>query len=396
LNIGGSEGVPMYLFDKINEAFTLERVYINDTRYTKADGAKWQLDEGGYTPLYNGEISLRIYNKQDEVTDLTGNVITLFEEPVSDPATAPYYIYVMGFVGTPILSAEYVDTTTYLTTLKDYLTNNVTGILGLRGGFDFTGGVWTYQNAYGENYLPIDFIVLTDPLIIDISTASPNRVMAVTIVNTALSSYGGIVWGDGSVANVNWQNFSVNSNSSSKITHTYANIDTYEIRVFCVDSLHQISLLRQDRTAIIENFRGSLPAGMNNFICLCTPDIEFSGLGSGLDLEFLAPARYNIRQFSITYAAFTEFDGDIFASYPAIGITGDSNAWKLLNGLSFYRCKLTASEVADFLIDFYDFTQKWTTGYIDLQQFPAAPLVDVTALAYKADLILNGWTVVTD
>lgn len=393
LNIGGSNGVPMYLFDKINAVFTCERVYINDTRYTKANGAKWQMEEGGYSPLYNGEIALRIYNKQDEVTDLTGNVITLFEEPVPNPATVPYYIYLMGFTGTPIFSGEYVATTTYLNQLKAYLTDDVPNILGLRGSFSFTDGVWTYQNAYGENYEASDFIVLTIPLIIDITTDATNETLGITIVNDQLSSYGGIVWGDGGNS---WGNYNLGNNSTTLLSHTFASAGTYQVKLFASQSQEQISILKQFRTAVIENITGYLPAGCQQFVCSCNPNTDFDNLVDGFSLDLMANARYNIKGFSITYGCFTEFDGSVFADYPAVGITGDSNAWKVLNGISFYRCKLTTTSAEGFLIDFYDLTPKWAVGYIDLKQLPAAPFSNTLALAYKADMILNGWTVSTD
>lgn len=391
LNIGGSEGVPMYLFDKINAAFTCERVYINDTRYTKANGANWQMNEGGYSPLYNGEINIRIYNKQDEVTDVTGNVITLFEEPVPDPATAPYYIYVMGLVGAPIFSGEYVADLTYLNQLKAYIQDDVPNILGLRGAFSFTSGVWTYQNAYGENFEAMDFIVLTTPLIVDITTVGTNKTFAATMVNIQLSSYGGMVWGDGT-----WGNYSAGSNTSNILSHTYAAGSSYTVRIFASGSQERLNLLRQDRTSVIENIRGYLPPGCNEFLCSCAPNVEFANLTDGLSLEFLASARFNLKGFSITYGAFTKLDGNVFADYPSIGIVSNSSNWVALQSVSFYRCKLTTAEVDDLLICIYDFTPKISLSYIDLQQLPAAPLADPIAIGYKAALIFNGVTVSTN
>lgn len=392
LNIGGDIGVPMYLFDKLNAVFSCDYKAVNGTRFEKSNGAKWQMDNAEFYPMYNGDLSLRIYDKEDEITDRTGSTIIIFQEPTSDPVANPYYIYSLGFVGQTILAAEYIDNVSTINGLKSYVQNTVPVILNLQGVFSFTSGEWTYQNAYGEDYQPQDFKVFTQPIDIDISHTNA-QTMGIVIVNDALNTIGGVVWGDGS-----WENYSrTGSAGALLLSKSYTGTGNKTVRLYPQDSLFGVSILRQHRTSTIQNITGMLPAGMNNFVVTCFLNKDFTALPSGtFDLGLIANARYNLRQLNMLNAAFTALDTSVFGAYPAVGFSADSNNWKLLTGISFDQCKLTASEVADFILDFYDFTPLWSTGSIELRQNPVAPLVDAQAIIYKNNLILAGWTVLTN
>lgn len=391
LQIGGRHGVPAYMFDKINHALVCDRKKIEGRRVSKDEGAKWQMSDSKVRSLYNGEIQLTDYSFKDQSTDNRGAKIVLLEEPES----YPYWIYNAGFVeleslvsaGKYITSSadrdDYIDDLN--TTFKDYY--------NLQGEFLFEDGKIKYENGPGETYTEKEATIITQYLDIDITTAAPNRNFAFNFSHEAQIGYGGVVWGDG--VSYNFANSLLGGSSTKLVSRVYTSAGSYTARIFFAPLITGISILRHQHQSVINDISGDAPQGLKTFTMLCN-SVDFAGLGSGLDMEFIANCRYNITSFSITYAGLTGFNGFVFSTYPATGITGDSNNWANFSSFSFYRCALTATEAEDFFKDYYDFTPLNSPVFIELRQIPIAPFTDPTALAYKTNLINAGGTVLTD
>lgn len=390
LQVGGRHGIPMYYFQKINHALTMDNIKVEGKRYEKNDGATWAMSDSKTRTLYNGEIELLPYNFQAQSTDNRGALIELLTIP-----SYPFWIYNAGFNEKPLLVSNGVYITND-TDRDDFITDlntSYAGFWGLNGTFSRDGSIIYYQNADGENYTERAATILTIYLDVDITTNSNGDNFAFNVINkTQVVSYGGIVWGDGKQQN--WYNAGIAT--SKQLSNTYATAGSYTVRFFPVQTLEIITILRHQHDAEIDDMTGDLPSELKQLTMLCNP-ADFSSLASGLDLEILANCRQSIAQISISGAGLVGFDGSIFQTYNGRPTTGGNPLnWRFLNGISFYRCAITSSEVEAFIVDFYDHTPRMMPVYMDMRQTPAAPVTNPPATTYKTNLNNAGGTVITD
>ena len=388
LQIGGEHGVPQYLTSKMNVALTCDNIRIDGRRITKTDGAEWSFNDTKTNTLYAGEIDVRDYSEEDAITDNRGQKILIYDEP-----SFPYFIVSAGlsFWGN-FIQGEYIVDSSARTTLVSDLNTTYADLYDLNGTFTYESGGVYYECAAGETYSSVTSILRDTPLDIDITINNNNDEFEFTIINNVRDYKGGVVWGDGTNHNI----FALASSGTSKqFSNEYASSGSYTVRIFGDPTAYGISMLRQNHDAQIDDISGDLPASTVQFTMLCN-SADFSGLGSGLDLSFIANAKTNISQLSIVDSGLDAFDGTVFADNPATGVTGNSTYWAQLNGISFYNNELTSGEVEAFIEDFYDFTPKAITGSIELRQDPAAPVTNTPATTYKTNLINAGWIVQTD
>lgn len=390
LQIGGSQGIPAYTFDKINHVLCADNISIEGRRIEKSDGATFSMSESKTRALYNGEIEIQDYSFQDEISDTRGAKILFFEE-----GSGAYYVYSAGFAQIPVIlyAGAYVPDSTARDALVTSLNTTYATFYQLEGTFTAESGGVYYQNADNETYTATPAKVIDQYFDIDITISNNNDSFAMTFINGTAPFYGGVVWGDTNTENVS--NPAGNVSDSKEVIHEYSSSGSYTVRVFPVFTLTGFSLLRHKHDAVIDDISGDLPLSMQDFTILAN-SADFSGLVSGLDLSFLANCRKTIRNFSITYSGLVGFDGDIFSQYPAVGITGNPADWKYLIGISFYKSAITSAEVEGFIVDFYDFTPKVSPIFMELRQNPAAPVTNTPATTYKANLIAAGGTVLTD
>jgi hypothetical protein len=64
LTIGNSYGVPDWVVDKVNRLFSCDTVLIDGRQYTKAEGAKWEVNQAELYPMRGWKIDIRETNNR--------------------------------------------------------------------------------------------------------------------------------------------------------------------------------------------------------------------------------------------------------------------------------------------------------------------------------------------
>ena len=108
---------------------------------------------------------------------------------------------------------------------------------------------------------------------------------------------------------------------------------------------------------------------------------DAAAIAGGLDMSFLANCRTNIRSIILSNCGIDELNGNVFEDYPSIGIGGSSANWSQIAYLSIQYNQLDATEVADFIVKYYDFAPHIILSTINLIQTPTVTIIDATALA---------------
>ena len=389
LIIGGAEGVPQYMIDKFNKFIGCDYVSCETYgRIVKASGSKVELQgEIAENPLYKASVKFRYYDRQDAFTDTRGST---FDIVTID--TYPCALKSINFTGKGMLIGAVLDNNTERGTLVTYLNGAFADANNLNGTFQVVDNVLQYVNASDENYTAGDNEVYTTYFTLSLQTTSANQKMAFWMLNTSC------VWDVGETlsgaSSAIFQKPITSSGSFVYPKYTYANTGTYTSRVFMRNATDEIYMLKNTTTnpytCQVKNITGNLPSGLKVF---GLEGADFSAISGGLDMSFLANCRTNIRSIILSNCGIDELNGNVFEGYPSIGIGGSSANWSQIAYLSIQYNQLDATEVADFIVKYYDFAPHIILSTINLIQTPTVTIIDATALADITDLQYAGHVV---
>lgn len=377
-------GVPPYLVDKLFHIFDHDEIYYEGRRIEKIEGDSWDIekDSDAY-PFYSLSRTIQEYRKDDKITDVRGQKYTFFVEP----ASAPYYIYRQGFTINPYVLVAYVVralSTAERNALLSYLNTVIVDGMNMSGTFSYDSGVYYYQNAVGENFIPDNGTILTSYITQVYTTAGVNETAQFTIKGLN----GGVDWGDSSNNNF------ISAGTNADINHTYASAGTYNANVFAFKNqtfTSDLIINGSQFTGVLTNISDDAYSNLDNFLAVYA---DFSGLGSGLDLSFLANSAYSLKSLSLNACQLAAFDGSVFASFPKGSPVFGVDRWDKLTYISLYNNNLTKTEVEDFMNDFYVNTNHFTAGFLDFRQSSViGAFASGTPQTQKDNLVNAGWTV---
>lgn len=379
LYIGGDSGVPFYIFDKINSYLKADNIYIEGRRHDKESGEKLVRDKIDYYPLYTGGIILREYNRFDAITDSRGQKLLIVPD-----TEYPYAIYSAGLVNRFTVRGVVLDNNTerdaFVADLNSYIADN----FNLSGSFIAeTTGVY-YQCSQDEQFTAQDALILTRFTEWEV-TAAIGEKMAFRFI----SGYGVVDWGAAflSLGNIYQQPFGVpniGANWDVKPTYTYASNGSFTIRVFNSEGFTPVRTMQAISsdyvtwgfTCDVTNCVGKLNGGLTE---INIRGADFSGMVGGFSLNILEYCRDTIETAYFSTNNIVALDATIFDNYPA---SANPENWFALRNISVYENTLDASELANFVITYYEKTPHLFTGNILLRQSPAVTIVNATALNY--------------
>lgn len=383
---GAGHGVPRWLLDKINIYTTSDYWAVEGRRYTRAEDNTFEIavDDKGVT-RYVAELEVEPYDRDERNKDRLGTLIEVFTVP-----PYPFFIYETNIYNNgykfPLSGNNYITNDTERDALVTLLNGGVSDFWGLNGSFTLDSGVVYYQNAIGESYTEGNPQILTSYFELAVTIASNNDRLTFRMLDSA---YGGIVWGDSSTENYTY----ASPTTITNITHTYASSGSYTCRVFATPTTGSITCIRNSANfteATITNITGDMPSGLYE---LRIGGMDFSGLGSGLDLSFLASCRLSIRHIYFVLCSISALDGNIFSSYSATGITGDSRNWALLSIINFNGNSFSLAELEAHVEDFYDHTGHSIPGFLGYGMSPQVTITNTPATTYITNLKNFGFTV---
>ncbi len=241
--VGGDEGIPDYLWDKLNRLMSFDNFKIDFSRYTKPDGAKWNDQSENNYPLRHSEIDLLEYDPLSGTIVGEDDPLLLIEFVLGEDSeiifpSAINQLWLVGDSPTFNLSDEHVfESDIDIDNFVTYLNTVVIPAAGAAGTVVRAGNKIFYNRGLGEtHYLGPGTVYFYKRLEFTIQTGSTLTSLvpdAGKFVYQVISDYGLHAqtitdWGDGQV---DWWMTSGTAN----IYHTYNQTgvpETLTLRVF--------------------------------------------------------------------------------------------------------------------------------------------------------------------
>jgi hypothetical protein len=407
--VGGEGGVPDYVRDKANRAFSCKNFKLDSVRFVKDANAKWQLTKVPNTLLKSQAIAVREY---ETAGGLSGSGSGLFVDILQLPYDSGIiYPFVNNFIAiddgftTAIYHADYpaayastatkiADHTALLAWLA-VLNGTFAATIGLLGTFSVSGtGMLQYSLGTGETwgpsasyYMRVWFKKMS--LAISINTiVTPYSFVGIgEYVGPGAIGIAIVDWGDTAVKEVTFLP------GGSTATHAYA-LGTYTLDIYHggADTLAHLAGLSFTPMAagggITDINSGSeLPVFCREFLMRGQPMVGVSVYDG-----FLVPCQSNLQLLSIIDCSISSFANDL------LGLT---TLCPVLKYISLRLNKFNTANVNSLIIVAFGagFKVNAILGgpgtYLINNQTPLAP-PSGTAATYVPILISFGWTVLTD
>lgn len=160
LTAGIEEGIPNYLWDKLNRMLSLSHIRIDGTRYTKHEGASWSKDGAKGYPMAAVSIQLQEYLPDEGLTYSRVSGVSILELPyIDDEIVYPFafnFLSMSDGMGVATLSlARAFEDETELLDFIDTLNGALLPSMGLTGSMSVEDGVLKYLNGIGESYTAV-------------------------------------------------------------------------------------------------------------------------------------------------------------------------------------------------------------------------------------------------
>lgn len=159
LTLGGPEGVPAYIRDKINRGLCLKNIRIDDFRYLKNSGAKWTRKQVEGYPMEIATIDLAPYKALDN-TMTGGGFVGILSMPIDGIGNVFYPFAISSLImsdgftthstSQPVVLEDESGVEDYI----DWLNAEFVPAEGLGGTFAIESHYIGYINAVGESYQP--------------------------------------------------------------------------------------------------------------------------------------------------------------------------------------------------------------------------------------------------
>ncbi|MBS1988710.1 hypothetical protein JST56_07025 [Candidatus Dependentiae bacterium] len=378
LNIGGNYGVPEWMLDKINRAFCTDTFLINEKRYVKNDGAKFDVTRYNTFPLLFSEIELREYYNDAAGAFFNTAPVTLFTRPGTYPYVNTEW-RMRDKNGNEIFGGvfEYIDAS-YDTGYLTYFNNVVVPQHDLQGLFSWVDDNFTYTNGEDES-----FIVVTKA---SVSTTYLEATVNITDTTAPFQyTQGGtgfhILVPDSDHLPPGIVTEPGNNSLGNPLTVTQLYIyNTTGNKVWRLytfgNSMTVLQFPQQSNKVTAIDPATKVSSKLRKFGCF------FQNFGAvSLDLSFLAPAKDELRELAINSSNIT----GITAGWASALVSGSYKPFKLLRYVYLNYNSLNNAAEDAFFNEFYGSTNyAYNGGWGQINMVGQSPAAAPTAASTTA------------
>lgn len=419
--LGGYEGMPDYIRDKVNCAFSCDRIRIDGIRFSKDTGAKWSSKAVDGYPKRLATIQLQEYNPGEGTTSVTGGIAYLLALPMLDgDISFPFAINGVGMgdgVSFPIDSTERTiedlsSLTSYIGVLNSFFAS-ANGLTGTFAVLELSGVKYiSYNNGIGETYHALSIFFAWDKHVsLGVAITGESQNYEFSFAGAPIVSAGSLIivdWGDGIVEPFSSAGTGgVDYGATSTASHIYAGAvgDTeYNLRVFhagtSANPLQAVAYFGFEYASanarIYKTFNSATIVAPTYLRVYSQKNQAIYGSGNEFDYRFLLACQANLKKLILNDSNISHFTV-VTMPIPYSPPAGPPH-WMVLKVINFNGNHLIASELDDFVVNTYFHLLESLGGFMDLRQSPAAvlPVTGTCGTRLAALTSIYAWTILYD
>jgi hypothetical protein len=386
LKIGGKNGVPAYIVDKLKDVLIADYITIdgkpfelnNDNGGASSSAASIiSINDSDTSPLVTAQATIRYTNETDAITTIS-HVVTLSPTLAFPCAMTQFAIARPGITLPRILTdGRIFNSSSDVTTYVAYLNNTVALLAGFKGTFIYSGGVISYQAAVTENVGSYINTFFTSHFDLNITVgAGTNKLFQYNFTGGQQIAD----WGD---STFNWYR-----TGATNGTHTYTSASTFKLRIFSDDNITSLTFnYSSSNTYIVALLSSSGSTAPANLQTLYVINQNISA--ASIDPTFLQNCNTTLTTLKLLSCGITGFSPALFV--------GTGAKFKKMIYLDLANNALATSTVDSVFENLYlSVFGASTVGYARTQyQTPTAPPTSASSTQRTA-LIHAAWTILTD